>query len=68
MRISGSCFTYILENKFAISGTISKSYLNKSVSNIVVKSLGIYSPSYIKNIFTWKQLFRLSAIYAISGT
>ncbi len=39
-----SCLTSILLNKFTVSGTRSKSYLNNWVSNMLVKSLGSYSP------------------------
>lgn len=41
MSVSGSCLTSILENREVTSGTSSKSYLNRSVSNMVLKSLGI---------------------------
>lgn len=61
ISVNGSCLTSIFSNSVTTSGTNSKSYLNSSHSNMVVKSLGISSPS-------WKQLFKLSAISAMSGT
>lgn len=45
IKVNCSCFTSMLLYREIVSGTKSKSYLKRFVSNIVVKSLGNSSPS-----------------------
>lgn len=47
IKVNCSCFTSMLLYNEIASGTRSKSYLKRLVSNIVVKSLGSSSPSWI---------------------